>query len=176
MARRSLKSVAACGVAAALVLVLAAPAAADSSGRPFKGWAAGEAQFNPVSVAVCPPGGPLFGGLRTEGYATGRSTHLGPTTFVSLHCTPSGDAITGGVLTLTAANGDEVWIEYSGSAPFPGPGTTTIVVTLTFDIVGGTGRFAGATGGGDLMAWVAFEGFGDPAWAATWAWDGMIGY
>lgn len=51
-------------------------------------------------------------------------------------------------MTLVAANGDQVWIEYSGSAPSPGPDKKVIVVDLDFTIVGGTGRFTDASGAG----------------------------
>jgi len=79
-------------------------------------------------------------------------------------------------MTLAAANGDEVSITYSGAAPFPGPGTEVIVVEMDFEVVGGTGRFAGATGGGEMTGYIVFAGFDAPVWPASWVWEGTIGY
>jgi hypothetical protein len=75
------------------------------------------------------------------------ATHLGALTGVAEHCTRI-DFMTGhiaiidGELTLTAANGDEMWDRYSGE----GGAATATIETHVF--VGGTGRFVGATGGG----------------------------
>ena len=56
-------------------------------------------------------------------------------------------------MTLVAAHGDRVWIEYTGNAPYPVVGVpSTIVVDVDFTIVGGTGRFTHASGGGDMTA------------------------
>lgn len=97
----------------------------------------------------------------------------------SLHCSPPGPAISGGAMTITAANGDEIEFEYDGTA-YLDPATAQIGDVFTvegdFDIVGGTGRFDGATGGGEFTAWVVFEGFGDFEWPATWLWTGTISY
>jgi hypothetical protein len=155
---------------------LVSAAGADSSMRPFKGSLVGEVTFNEVSLTTCPATDVFFGGLSTDSEASGTVSHLGRTTMSSSHCTPAGETIEGGEMTLVAANGDQVSIHYSGYAPFPGEGTEFIDAELDFEIVGGTGRFEGATGGGELWARIAFEGFDDPAWAATWHWDGVIGY
>ncbi len=83
--------------------------------------------------------------------------------------------ITGGHLTFTAANGDAVHITYEGTAPFP-DGQPVIVADIDFVITGGTGRFADAHGVGSMTAYITFEGFEDPEWAASWVIDGTIGY
>jgi hypothetical protein len=51
-------------------------------------------------------------------------------------------------VTLTAANGDELWLVNSGTdhLSFPAPGLVFISGSGTFTVVGGTGRFDGATG------------------------------
>jgi hypothetical protein len=49
-----------------------------------------------------------------------------------------------GVLVFTAANGDELWIETLSLGPTPDPG----VWHVESQIIGGTGRFTGATGAG----------------------------
>ena len=176
MARQRTRAVLALAGSALLVMAIAAPVSADSGSRPFRGSVVGEVAFNPVPVTVCAPSDVNWGGLRTESSAAGTSTHLGKTVMTARHCTPSGDNFGPGTMVLTAANGDEVWIEYFGSAPFPGPGVTVIKASFTFEIIGGTGRFANADGAGTMTASIVFEGFGDPAWPATWVWNGTIGY
>lgn len=74
----------------------------------------------------------------------GQATHLGRFTASAEHCsqldfqTGATSAITDGVMTFTAANGDQLWDHYQrGAAP-----------AEDHEFVGGTGRFAGATGQG----------------------------
>lgn len=156
---------------------LVAPANADSSARPFKGSLAGEVTFGPVGLNVCPATDVFLGDLRTDSEATGEVSHMGRTTMISNHCTPAFETIAGGEMVLEAANGDDVYIHYWGWAPFPIPGVTEIIeIDLDFAIVGGTGRFEGATGGGTMTAQAVFEGFFDPAWPASWQFIGTIGY
>ncbi len=163
-------------IAAALLLSVALPlsARADSGSRPFKGSASGEVVYTPVSAHFCPAGGGNFGLVATVSTATGTASHLGRMGMSGSHCTPSGDTFGPGTMTMTSASGDEVFMEYTGSAPFPGPGTTVIDVHIDFTIVGGTGRFATATGGGEMTAYITFEGFTNPVWPARWVWDGAI--
>lgn len=47
-----------------------------------------------------------------------------------------------GLLVITAANGDELWAQPSAFTPTPDP----TVLHIEGDFVGGTGRFAGASG------------------------------
>lgn len=163
-------------LAALLMVALAAPASASSSMRPFKGSVAGEVTFVPVPMTTCPAAGTYLGGLRTDAAATGTASHLGLVSMTTRHCTPNGDTIAGGTGSFVAANGDEIYFDYGGTAPFPGPTTTVIVADTAYTITGGTGRFQDAHGGGQLTGYVNFEGFGDPAWAARWVWSGTIGY
>lgn len=172
MARHRTRAVLALVGSALLIVALAAPASADPASRPFKGSVAGELTFNPVPVTVCPN----FGGLRTESSALGTSTHLGKTVMTAQHCTPTGDDFGPGTMTLTSASGDEVWITYHGSAPFPGEGVTVYQGTAEFQIVGGTGRFEDAVGGGTMIIEIVFQGFEDPSWPAEFVWTGTIGY
>ena len=165
-------------VIAGVLMLMGFPGSVDakSSSRPFNGTLRGEVTFPFVGYDECPASDIFFGGLRTDSEATGTVSHLGRTVMTSRHCTPAGAALEGGEMTLVAANGDEVYIAYAGTAPPPGP-DGVIVVSVDFDIVGGTGRFENATGGGEAIAYVMFEGFGDPSWPATWVWKGaMIGY
>lgn len=158
-----------------LFAVGAIPAAgARPDSRPFKGSLVGSADFiqgTGTSPFACH--NYKGGNLRTDSHATGTASHMGRTSMTSQHCTPEGVDISGGEMTLVAANGDEVYVEYLGTAP---PSTEVIVVDLDFTILGGTGRFEGAHGGGKMTVYVVFEGFGDFEWPATWVWDGTIGY
>lgn len=74
----------------------------------------------------------------------GRATHLGKVTAVAEHCTlldfaTGGFSESDGVMIFTTANGDELWSDYQ---------RTTNAVPEDHEFVGGTGRFAGASGGG----------------------------
>lgn len=162
-------------LASLLISGLAAPAGAGSDSRPFKGSVHGTVSFVPFTEGCSNYGG--FN-LSSVGAATGKVSHMGKTTMDSVHCTPDDgvEDILGGEMTLFAANGDKVFIAYEGTAPFPGPGSEVIVADIEFWILDGTGRFAGATGGGDMTAYITFEGFEDPEWAASWHWKGRIGY
>ena len=154
------------------IAMLAAPAAsADSASRPLKGSAVGSVSF--VVGTECQN----YDGLnvRTDGNATGTSSHLGRTVLITRHCAPEGPQFAG-TATLVAANGDEVYVEYHGTNEPPDPGTSILVSTAGFVIVGGSGRFQGAEGGGKLIAYVLSEGLAVPEWPATWVWDGTIGY
>lgn len=55
-------------------------------------------------------------------------------------------------VTLTAANGDELWLVNAGTdhLSFPAPGAVSIRGAGTFTVAGGTGRFDGATGSGSF--------------------------
>jgi hypothetical protein len=79
--------------------------------------------------------------------------HIGSGTIYTLSqvdfsCLPDSLCQTGqGV--ITAANGDELLWEFEGRGDFVGPGPGDVAFSGNFWFVpGGTGRFAGATGGG----------------------------
>jgi hypothetical protein len=87
----------------------------------------------------------------------GTAAHLGRVTIVASHCTqfdafttPNPGVFQDGEMTVTAANGDELWLEYAGHFLFtpgdtPEVGVSEISFT-TVTVTGGTGRFEGATG------------------------------
>ena len=75
----------------------------------------------------------------------GNATHLGSFTRTEFLFSGPGGAISGSVV-FTAANGDELWADFTGSFTSP----TTAEGTYTF--TGGTGRFGGATGTADFEA------------------------
>ena len=158
-------------LALGLVMMAIPAASADSASRPFKGSVVGSVTF-PTGTEC-----ENYGGLnvRTDGYATGVASHLGRTVLTTRHCSPEGPDFAG-TATLVAANGDEVFIDYAGVNGPPDPDTWILVSTAEFVIVGGSGRFEGAEGGGQLIAYVLFEGFDDFEWPASWVWEGTIGY
>ena len=96
----------------------------------------------------CPP--PLAG-IVGKTLATGNAPHLGKTTGTATDCITLGAAFTFslGKLTVSAANGDQVNIEYSGILAPTGP-TPVFAITGTYTIKGGTGRFQNASGSGRL--------------------------
>jgi hypothetical protein len=156
---------------AAAMLSIAVPAlGTDSDARPFKGSMNGSVLFEPDPAC---DNNPWL--IRTDSQATGEVSHLGSTVMTSAHCTPAVETIEGGEMTLVAANGDRVFIEYEGTAPPPNQ-DGIIIADVDFVIVGGDGRFTGATGGGDMTAFIVFEGLADPEWPASWVWSGTIGY
>lgn len=129
---------------------------------PFKG----DLQFvTEIGARVCPPD---FVPIAFAG--TGTLTLLGAVSIAGNDCvlfTPPTGVIADGVLTIIAANGDQIFGTIEGTEVLPTP---EVPGTLegTFAIVGGTGRFEGATGGGRFTG---INPFG-PVVSATV--DGMI--
>jgi hypothetical protein len=121
-------------VAALTALGLAAPLAAGEH-VPFRGRLLGIG--NRVSVN--------FPIVNVMASGAGNATHLGKFRFEHPHTVNLLDFAIAGPIHLLAANGDEVFADFSGQASeTPTPGVLLVVGTAT--ITGGTGRFAGATG------------------------------
>jgi hypothetical protein len=139
---------------------------------PFSGVVTGEAAFDFANPRGCPSA------FTTITDAKGTASHLGVTVFHSDHCVSMDNgAIVGGVLVLTAANGDEIHATYTGSSgAIPTQIGDPISVTGAIQFEGGTGRFLNASGTAVLTAEVTFEGFGDLSWAGRWEWKGSIRY
>ena len=94
-------------------------------------------------------------GIPVRGDVTSSSTatHLGLCTTIGVvNYTRANDPdhpgrlLSSGTGTITAANGDLLRIEFSGVLDPPPPGSATAMDRPVFHFVGGTGRFAGATG------------------------------
>jgi hypothetical protein len=90
--------------------------------------------------------------------STSNATHLGLCTTVGrVNYTPANDPdhpgrqLSSGTGTITAANGDTVLIEFNGVLDPPPPGSPTAMDKPVFRFVGGTGRFAGASGQADAV-------------------------
>lgn len=159
-------------VALILVLATAAPVAAGSDpARPLKGTAVGFGMVQPD--VSCPPVN-----LRSVFAATGRATHLGTFELDYYNCTPPGSTLTGIEMTFVAANGDEIFVTYEArDVPPVGAEPVLLEITYDFEIVGGTGRFMGATGGGRMMAAIEFPGIEGPNhWPTTFVIEGTIAY
>ena len=74
-------------------------------------------------------------------------------TFLASDCiTPNGTSFTfsDGKLLITTMTGELIYANYSGQFVPTGEGTKYVFSNATFQITGGTGRYAKATGGGDL--------------------------
>jgi hypothetical protein len=148
---------------ALLVWSVAAPAPSMAGGsRPFKGRVT--AQWDNIFNALSAPPAHFEGG--------GPVTHMGNTTQAGTLMLVPKDArffYGQGSVTITAANGDTVSFDYFGlldSMTGEGPGT--------FTFTGGTGRFAGATGGGTFSALIDLSLPADQPMTVTL--DGQISY
>jgi hypothetical protein len=103
--------------------------------RPFTGS---------CTLTFTAPSFPLPPILHQVDVGTCRFTHLGLTDFYGEQDINLAAGSQSGWRTLTAANGDELYATHVGTSAPAGPGLVSFVAQLT--IVGGTGRFAGATG------------------------------
>lgn len=158
--------------ASALVLAaLAAPplASAEGAGQPFKARIATHEALS-VDPSRCPfdMADPLA--VRFAGQTTGRgvASHLGAVALTGADCVtpgfafgPQGPQIVGfafgsaaspGTFTLVAANGDRVTGNYWGRlAPASASEPIFSIQDGRYVITGGSGRFAGATGQGEVL-------------------------
>jgi hypothetical protein len=82
--------------------------------------------------------------LRQTDTGTCQLSHLGRTAYTGVLEIDLATGTQRGERTLTAANGDILQVVAVGTSTPDGPGRVRFVATLTF--VGGTGRFADATG------------------------------
>jgi hypothetical protein len=167
--RKVIVIIALCGL---VLLAFAATASAKEKALPFQGYLIGQVWFTPDAASPSPLD------LWSDSSGAGDVSHLGATVMSGRHPTPTGDVISDGNMRLVAASGDEVWMTYSGSAPFPVLGVpSTIVAHTTFVITGGTGRFASASGGGEMIGYVEFPGqLGPGPWPVVWTWRATISY
>lgn len=106
----------------------------------------GDLQFvTEIGARACPPD---FVPIAFAG--TGTLTQLGAVGIAGNDCvlfTPPTGVISDGVLTITAANGDQLFATIEGTEVLPTPEVPG-TIEGAFAIVGGTGRFEGAVGGG----------------------------
>ena len=154
--RRFVVILAVCGL---VLLAFSATANAGKQARPFKGYVVGTCSFAPGADSPT--------GLWAQPYGVGNVSHLGETVMTGQH--PAAQKFTDGHMTLVAANGDKVYWDYEGEGPMPTYLGQVYDVWVKYTIVGGTGRFAHATGGGDMTVTLTFTGFpADPTDPAAW--------
>ncbi len=128
------------------LLPLAHPAMAEDQ-VPFKG----------VEVGAATAGGFDFPFATTLDTSEGEATHLGHFTKTGIVLINVLSATVTETLTLTADNGDLLFLTGTGDAVPPSiPQVTVLELTVT----GGTGRFEGATGNWTQVSHFAFP-FGD---------------
>lgn len=138
-----------------LVLAFAAPAAAAPD-LPVKGVVTGE--HGPPDYSA--PGCPTWAAWRYSSRGVGQMSHLGRVGYALTQCTAPGPKGFGseGTIKLVAANGDELYLEHTMlSQLIFGESGPPLGFTFVgeWEAVGGTGRFANASGRGVL------DGVGD---------------
>ncbi|WP_435009021.1 hypothetical protein P12x_000267 [Tundrisphaera lichenicola] len=79
---------------------------------------------------------------------SGHSSSLGAIQYVAPHLFDFGTGIYTSFMVITAANGDELYAETLGHF---NPLDTSADAQSTYTILGGTGRFRGASGSGDIF-------------------------
>jgi hypothetical protein len=146
-----------------------ATASAAGKARPFAGYVIGTISFVPGTDSPT--------GIWASPYGVGDVSHMGATVMTGKH---SADlTFKDGNMKLVAANGDELWWSYYGGGPAPEYPGQVYDVKVKFTIVGGTGRFANASGGGDMTVTLTFAGFEPPfpiVWPEVCSWHGTIVY
>jgi hypothetical protein len=141
------------------------PAVAAAQERPFLASLTGNAHLSPTDDPCV---------LRNDETGEGVATHLGlftwaDTEYADFCEVPDGVAVVA-TFTMTAANGDQVYGVFTSVGYFAD--AETLVIHGNYEFVGGTGRFADATGSGDIDA-LAFLAPGLP-FIGTF--DGTIDY
>jgi hypothetical protein len=127
-----------------LVLAVVAPGAAvakrGGTDRPAKATASGTTTVNILTTP-----------FQATNVGTARVSHLGRSTFSSTYTVTltGGNTFTvAGNQTLVAANGDMLFLTFTGTGTFSGTFGVdqTTETSVIFTITGGTGRFADASG------------------------------
>jgi hypothetical protein len=154
-------------VLGALLLVLSSASAATATHGhpdrmvPIKGTVVSLLEGPDESAPGCPEGTAWTWRYNSEG--AGQLSHLGRVTYEFSHCTNvPGDAIEEGMMTVTAANGDELVMAYAGGGFVFATDGPYVTWMIDWTIVEGTGRFEGATGSGEGHAVTYFPPFPDP--------------
>ena len=125
-----------------------APTANDARGAAFARATGGAAAQRPLTghceSTFNPPPFPLPAVHRQIDVGTCQLSHLGRVSLRGVQDINFAAGTQSGERTFTAANGDELHAVHSGTSGPGEPGQVRFSATLTF--VGGTGRFAKATG------------------------------
>jgi hypothetical protein len=118
---------------------------AEAEYLPFKAMLTGNAHLTPTDDPAV---------LRNDETGEGEATHLGHFTWADVEFADFA-AIPGGVsvvatFTMTAADGDELYGEFTSVGYFADP--QTLVIQGEFEFTGGSGRFFDASGSGEIDA------------------------
>ncbi len=136
------------GLLFALPFAVPAVAAAGPTNVPFSGTLTTQEVLHP-DPSACPTT-PFLAGTTT---GSGQASHLGAVIGTATDCvTPTSPvtySFTNGNLVVTAANGDQLRVQYAGTLA-PTATQPIFAITGTYRIVGGTGRFASASGTGAI--------------------------
>ena len=136
-------------VSTVLLLAFAVPAAA-APGVPIKGTVTGV--HGPPDFGA--PGCPTWAVWRYSSNGAGQMSHLGRVEYTLTQCTvPVSDGNwSEGTIEIVAANGDKLYLEHTmfSQMVFGDAGPLGFTLVGEWEAVGGTGRFAQATGGGML--------------------------
>ena len=121
------------------------PGAVAAEERPFSAMLSGNAHLSPTEVPWI---------LRNDETGVGEATHLGRFTWASVEFVDFSNfppqVTVLGTFTMTAANGDLLYGNYS-TVGIPDE-AGNLVIHGSYQFAGGTGRFAAATGGGSIDA------------------------
>jgi len=154
MFRKSLTTIVARAVALGIVALALTPGFAAAEDLPFQARLAGNAHLSPTDDPCV---------LRNDETGEGEATYLGRFTWTDIEYADSCE-IPGGVavvasFTMTAANGDQLYGEFTTVGYFAD--AETLIIHGNYEFIGGTGRFADASGSGDIDA-IAFLAPGLP--------------
>lgn len=145
--------------------------------RPFHAEVEGLGMFPPRPEGRCRTMVPVFLSVLT---GTGQATHLGAVKWSSSHCAqlptsapPPYALFERGEGTLTAANGDQLNIRFEGTQDTPV--VDPILGTWRITFVGGTGRFASASGSAAVAFRIGVRPTGTP-WPFRIVMDGRVSY
>ena len=126
------------------LLVSFAPREAAAESAPFKATIAITETIGPSNLPTCFLLGQISG--------TGLASHGGKVTVASTDCIIPMNATTFSFsserVVLTVASGEQIWASYGGTLTAEGP---IGVIAGGYLIIGGTGRYAGATGAGTIQ-------------------------
>jgi hypothetical protein len=169
------RRIGAAALATAMLLLAAAPGvtAQNTVERPWSGSSVGQTWFDVSNPKDC------AAGITTRVDQPAIASHFGRAFLVTAHC-PTGDfadAFGDADFTLIAANGDAVFGTYVGTIDgYSEVLGEEIFGTIQLKIMGGDGRFEGASGTAVMTFHTIFEGYDDLSWAWWASWNGTLTY
>ncbi len=142
-------------------------AAAQTAAHDVSGMLGGTLHFVPFGTGIYD--------VNALGVVAGQVKSLGLSNVFTFHQpTPQGTVINGH-FWIVAANGDKIQGTYEGTTG-PGSAPNQLIGKTDFQISGGTGRFANASGTIHATAYVTAMGFDVFDWPVVWVLEGTINY